>query len=228
MAGLVDTSVLVYRFDPRFLLKQELADFRNVVLATGRKNLIMRFPGLRVDNWSKAGWFVEHLVEHAPIIMMLGKQSDKAAGSTHGTTPILRRGYFGELLRPWKLMTFAIGMAMLLYGAVTFDFSDWDVGVSVLMGGLTYLFAPWSVQVIVACVRGQIRHRILWFTCSLFVAWVAVDGSYVAYNEVTGHTILRAENFAASSALYFLAGVLWSYQGSLAQLVADVRNAVAR
>lgn len=65
MAGLVDTSVLVYRFDPRFLLKQERADFRNVVLAIGRKNLIMRFPGLRVDNWLKAGWFVEHLVEHA-------------------------------------------------------------------------------------------------------------------------------------------------------------------
>ena len=92
--------------------------------------------------------------------MMFGKQSDRAGGSAHGVTPILWRGYFSELLRPWKVTTFAIGMAMLLYGAVTFGFSDWDVGVSILMGGLTYLSAPWSVHVIVACVRGRVRNSV--------------------------------------------------------------------
>jgi hypothetical protein len=138
---------------------------------------------------------------------------------------IPNRRYFAELKRPWKVATLAVGLTWLLYGAVNYGLPDWDVGVSVLMGGLTYVCAPWTVRVIVACVRGRSRHPLLWVACAVFVAWVVVDGSYVAYSVAMGHTFLRAENFVASSALYLLAGLLWSYQGSLWQLASDVRRA---
>jgi hypothetical protein len=130
--------------------------------------------------------------------------------------------YLRELRRPWKLASFAVGMAWLFYGALEFGFSDWDVGVSVLMGGLTYLCAPWTVSVIAICVRDRPRYWPLWLVGALFVAWAVIDGSYVAYHTAMGHQMLRAENFRASSALYFLAGLLWFYRGSLKELARDL------
>jgi len=132
------------------------------------------------------------------------------------------RTYARELTRPWKLCTFAVGMGWLLYGALVYGFADWDVGVSLLMGGLTYLCAPWTVQVISVCTRERPRWRMLWFTAALVVAWAIVDGSYVAYHTAMHHAMLRAENFRASAALYFLVGVVWSYRGSMRDLVQNV------
>ena len=51
---------------------------------------------------------------------------------------------FRELARPWKALSFAIGMAWLLYGALTYGIADWDVGISIAMGGLTYLLASFK------------------------------------------------------------------------------------
>jgi hypothetical protein len=107
---------------------------------------------------------------------------------------------------------------LLCYGALNFRFCDWDLGVSILMGGLTYLCAPWTVYVIAVCVRDRPRYWPLWLAGALIVAWAVIDGSYVAYHTAMGHQMLRAENFRASSALYFLAGMLWFYRGSLKEL----------
>jgi hypothetical protein len=131
--------------------------------------------------------------------------------------------YLRELRRPWKLCSFTIGMTWLLYGALTYRFADWDVGVSVLMGGLTYLCAPWTILTIIACVRQRPRRWPLWIVMALILAWAVIDGSYTAYNAWMGHAMDRSANFPASAALYFLAGVLWSYQGSLGQLIQDLR-----
>ncbi len=147
----------------------------------------------------------------------------KALGESKGLVP--DRVYFAELKRPWKVATFAAGMACLFYGAVNFAFSDWDIGISVLMGALTYVCAPWTVCVITVCVRDRPRHWPLWLAGAVFVAWMVVDGSYVAYNAAMGHFVLRAENLVASSAFYFLAGMVWSYRGSLRQLARGVRRA---
>lgn len=46
-----------------------------------------------------------------------------------------------EYLRPWKLLTFSAGLGMLIGGSYFYRFSDWDVGVSIVMAGLTYLTA---------------------------------------------------------------------------------------
>ncbi len=131
-----------------------------------------------------------------------------------------------ELARPWKLCSFAIGMTWLLFGAVNYGIADWDVGISVLMGGLTYVLAPWSVRTILKALRYRDRYWILKIAVALFAAWVAVDGVYVIYHTAMGNEMYRIENFYASSALYFLAGAIWLYYGSLRELLANARAAV--
>ncbi len=138
------------------------------------------------------------------------------------------RTYVRELARPWKLLSFAIGMGWLLFGALNYGISDWDVGISLIMGGLTYLSAPWSVGTILTAVRHRSRNWILKIAMALFVAWVVVDGVYVLYHTVIGNQMFRIENFYASSALYFLGGAIWLYRGSLRELLANVRGVFRR
>ncbi len=136
------------------------------------------------------------------------------------------RAYLRELQRPWKLVTFAIGMGWLLYGALFYDIGDWDVGVSIIMGGLTYLAAPWSVFLIGSALRYRRRwwwaHMLLATAAAIFV----VDTSYVIYHTIAGNPMYRDANFRASIALYFLAGMLWLYRGSLSSLAKDIVGAV--
>ena len=53
-----------------------------------------------------------------------------------------------DYLRPWKLLSLAIGIALLLAGSVLTPAPDWDVGISLIMAGFTYLFAGWSMRVV--------------------------------------------------------------------------------
>ncbi len=134
--------------------------------------------------------------------------------------------YLAELVRPWKLLSFGVGMTWLLYGARNYGISDWDVGISLIMGGFTYLCAPWSVRVTLHCLRHRPRFWGLWIAAALFVAWIVVDGVYVLYHTIMGNQMLRLENFYASSALYFLAGAIWLYSGSLRDFLSNVRALV--
>ena len=134
------------------------------------------------------------------------------------------RAYLAELARPWKLLSFAVGMGWLLFGALNYGISDWDIGVSLLMGGMTYLIAPWSVGTILAAVRYRPRGWVLWIAMAFLVAWVVVDGVYVLYHTIMGNEMFRIENFYASSALYLLAGSIWLYRGSLRDFLANVRG----
>lgn len=129
-----------------------------------------------------------------------------------------------ELRRPWKLASLAVGLTWLIYGARHYQLADWDVGVSLLMGLLTYLFAPWSVRVILLCLRDFSRDSLFWIAASLAVAWFVVDGVYVAYHGVVGNMMFRMENFLASSALYFLAGSIWLYKGSVRDFSRNIHS----
>ena len=133
--------------------------------------------------------------------------------------------YVRELVRPWKLLSFLVGMGWLLFGAITYGISDWDIGISLLMGGLTYLTAPWSVRTILMAVRYRPAYWMSRIAAALCVAWVVVDGIYVLYHTLMGNEMYRIENFYASSALYFLAGALWLYRGSLRDLTIESRTA---
>lgn len=134
--------------------------------------------------------------------------------------------YLAEFVRPWKLFSFVVGMAWLLYGASNYGISDWDVGISLIMGGLTYLCAPWSVRVTLHCFRYRPRFWGLWIAAALFMAWIVIDGVYVLYHTAMGNQMLRLENFYASSALYFLAGAIWLYSGTLRDFLSNVRALV--
>lgn len=132
--------------------------------------------------------------------------------------------YLRELLRPWKLATFGVGMSWLLYGAVSYDISDWDVGISLIMGGVTYVVAPWSVTTIYTAIRFRLRGWPLHLVAAFIPALFAVDWVYWLYHTAVGNRMLRWENFKTSMAFYFLCGILWYFPGSLKELVWEFKK----
>ena len=53
-----------------------------------------------------------------------------------------------EYLRPWKLCSLAIGIALLIAGSFYYSALDWDIPISFIMAILTYLAAAWSLRVV--------------------------------------------------------------------------------
>jgi hypothetical protein len=126
-----------------------------------------------------------------------------------------------EYVRPWKVVSFAAGVALLIAGAFYYRAPDWDVPISLIMASLTYLSAPWSMRVFLT------RRWRLW-PAALFVTWFSVDGCYWiywSYQDPVALAQMRSANFPASLSLYLLCGMLWLYRGSLRELLADVREA---
>ena len=138
------------------------------------------------------------------------------------------RAYLRELLRPWKLATFAGSLAVLIYGALTMGIGDWDVPVTLIMGALTYTLAPWCVLLIHRAWRERPRHWPWHVLLSLALAVFVVDTVYMAYSRAVGNPTDREGNFLASFPLFYLAGVLWSWRGSVRELLRAVRGALRR
>ena len=136
------------------------------------------------------------------------------------------RSYFLELERPWKLVTFGLGMTWLLYGALVYNISDWDVGISLIMGGVTYVFAPWTVHVMVNAVKLRPNRWIFHILGALLPAMFAVDWSYWLYHTAVGNRMIRWENFKVSSALYFICGIIWYFKGSLRDLIREIKSEI--
>lgn len=130
----------------------------------------------------------------------------------------------GELLRPWKLATFAIAMALLIYGALNFHIGDWDLGVTLIMGTLTYVFAAPGVRALATAVRRPSGPALLDGVVALAIAWFVIDGAYLAWHTLKGNPIYRADNFHASTPIYFMAGLFWLYRGSLSQMIDNLRS----
>ena len=129
-----------------------------------------------------------------------------------------------EYLRPWKLVTLACGIALLIAGAFYYRAPDWDIPISFIMAILAYLTAPWSLRVVLE------RKWKLW-PLMLFATWFTVDGSYSLYwylKNPAALEMMRAANFFASLALYGLCGVVWLYRGSLHDLVTEIGRHLRR
>lgn len=125
-----------------------------------------------------------------------------------------------EYLRPWKLFTLAIGIALLIFGSFYYSAPDWDIPISFIMAILAYLTAPWSLRVI---LERQWRR----WPVMLFVTWFTVDGCYAIYwslKDPVALEMMRSANFPASLSLYGMCGILWLYRGSVGQLFSDVRS----
>lgn len=102
-----------------------------------------------------------------------------------------------------KLSTFAIGLAMLIGGALYLDYPDWDIGISLVMAFATFASAEW-----VASVLWQGRWR--WLPLAFFWTWLSVDGVYWAYwSIVRPETMIREGQWQTSLCLYALCGIIW-------------------
>lgn len=101
-----------------------------------------------------------------------------------------------------KNATFLIGLAWLVYGALTFDIPDWDVPVSFIMAFCTYACADWVVGVL---RRGDWKR----YPLALFLTLFTVDGSYYAYwSIVNPEAIIRWQAWP-SLLMFLICGVMW-------------------
>ncbi|MGV8991267.1 MAG: hypothetical protein ACOH1Q_07670 [Thiobacillus sp.] len=125
-----------------------------------------------------------------------------------------------EYLRPWRLFTLAIGITLLIVGSFYYKAPDWDIPISFIMAILAYLTAPWSLRVI-------LERKWQQFPAMLFVTWFTVDGSYAIYwyfENPVALEMMRAANFPASLSLYGMCGIIWLYQGSIKQLISELKH----
>jgi hypothetical protein len=98
-----------------------------------------------------------------------------------------------EYLRPWKLATLALGVALLIAGSFYYEAPDWDIPISLIMALLAYAAAPWSLHVLVE------RQWRLW-PAMLFATWFTVDGCYWIYwhfKNPVALEMMREVNFPA-------------------------------
>lgn len=129
-----------------------------------------------------------------------------------------------EYIRPWKIITFLAGLILLVVGSFYFSLPDWDVQISFIMAATTYLTAPWSLRML-------LEKRWSLLPIILFAAWFSVDGVYWLYWHFKNPVVLetmRTANFIPSLLLYCLCGIIWLYNGSLQQLLFEVRQSLKR
>lgn len=118
-----------------------------------------------------------------------------------------------ELLRPWKLATLAMGLALLTVGRYYFQAPDWDIPMSVIMALVAYATASWSMHVMVE------RQWKMW-PLMLVVTWFAVDGCYWLYwrwQNPAALEMMREVNAPASLTLYWMCGLAWYFRGTAKQ-----------
>ncbi len=126
--------------------------------------------------------------------------------------------HLNEYLRPWKLFTLFIGIALLIAGSLYDVAPDWDIPISLIMAILAYLTAPWSMRVL-------LERRWRYWPLMFFFTWFTVDGCYAIYwhfKNPVALELMRGVNFPASLSLYELCGIIWLYQGSINQLFIEI------
>lgn len=112
-------------------------------------------------------------------------------------------------LNSLNLLTFAIGLSMLIYGAVVYRLPDWDIGVSLVMATLTYLSAPWVIGVL-----SKVKDiSVLKLFTVVFLIWISVDGCYWAYWSIVNPDalVMREHQYLTSLCLYMMCGMFWHY-----------------
>lgn len=118
-----------------------------------------------------------------------------------------------------KPITFTIGLAWLIYGALFFGYGDWDIGVSLVMACSTYLCADWCWISFKNLLSVKIDYTpvdefMLIFSkamAALIATWWCVDGSYWAYwSIVNPDAMFREGQWPMSLCLFLLCGFIWS------------------
>lgn len=137
------------------------------------------------------------------------------------------RKYTSELLRPWKLATFSLALGYYIWGAYHYHCPTWDVPVSIIMSVLTYLFAPWTVASVYYLVNKRPRHWLGKLSICGLVLYACASGSYELYNWWNlGYWPPPTYwvNLYYSSLIFFAAGMLWKFEGTLGELLEILKN----
>ena len=125
-----------------------------------------------------------------------------------------------EWRRPWKLLSLGIGLGLLLIGSILTPAPDWDIAISFIMAGFTYLFAGWSMHVV-------LERRWSDWPLMLLLTWWCVDGCYALYWSLVNPAtlaLMRDVNWPASLSLYWMCGLVWYWNGTLAELLRRIRQ----
>ena len=119
-----------------------------------------------------------------------------------------------DYVRPWKLISLAIGVGLLLIGAEYYHAPDWDWAISLVMALATYLTAPVAARII-------FKRQWKALPLALLFYWISVDGLYWLYWAIVNPDALmmREANFYASTCLYWLCGMIWLHDGTLRELL---------
>ncbi|MDR1351118.1 MAG: hypothetical protein LBJ59_10175 [Zoogloeaceae bacterium] len=128
------------------------------------------------------------------------------------TCDIVRRGYWRFLFQPWKLVSFALAAAGLIFIAPYTGDMSWDYYDAAFMAVLTFVTAPWVVGVLYKTIKGQ---RSVWDAYVAFCVWMfSASWSYDLYLLLRdgGYPATWAVNIGASSVLYLAAGLLWNLE----------------
>ncbi len=131
-----------------------------------------------------------------------------------------RSPFIAEYLRPWKLVSLAVGVLLLVVGSFYYRAPDWDIPISFIMAAFAYLTAPWSMRVLV-------ERRWRDWPAMLFATWFTVDGCYAIYWHFKDPQVLawmREANFPASLSLYLGCGLFWYFNGTLAEFWTAARQ----
>ena len=137
---------------------------------------------------------------------------------SYGLQSELHNMYNSDYTLGMKNLTFAIGLSWLLYGAVFFDYPDWDIPVSILMACSTYLCADWVWQ--------NLRTPKHWPLAAL-LTWWCVDGSYSVYwSLVDPSVMIREGQWPMSLCLFLLCGAIWTAAPTLARFRDNLRPVV--
>ena len=129
---------------------------------------------------------------------------------------------YKELIRPWKLFSLGVGIALLICGSFYYTAPDWDISISLIMASFAYLSAAWSMHVMV-------ERRWHDFPLMIFATWWTVDGCYALYwyfRDSAALDMMRSANAPASLCLYWMCGLVWYWNGSLHELVAQMRQRI--
>jgi hypothetical protein len=121
------------------------------------------------------------------------------------------RGYLRFLLVPWKLGTFAVALAGITLIAPYTGDPYWDYTVAAVMALGSFFTAPWALAVFYRAPKGIAPlSDVAFAACAwLFTASWSYDGwNFLRFGE---YPLTWAANLPASSLLYLMAGLFWSF-----------------
>jgi len=120
----------------------------------------------------------------------------------------------------FKNLTFLGGFAWLMYGAMNYGVSDWDVGVASLLAAYTYFSAEWTAGVFL-----DKKYKLF---IPAILAVLGVEFLYMFYWTVQDKAnVMIDAQFIPSICLYLLVGISWKVYQKPRELIAAILQAKA-